>query len=48
MLEMKQMANQIQSTTDTVINRQIHAKERISGMKETLSTDICKGKIKGN
>ena len=31
-LEMKQMVNQIKTTTDGIINRQVHAKERISGM----------------
>lgn len=51
-LEMKQMVNQIKkkTTTDGIINRQVHAKERISGMGDkvqlTIQTDTNKGKLR--
>lgn len=49
-LEMKQMVNQIKTTTDGIINRQVHAKERIPGLGEkvqlTIQTDTNRGKLR--
>lgn len=46
-LEMKQMVNQIKTTTDTIINRQVHTKESISGMEDKIRTTIQTGTYKG-